>query len=295
MGRGSKISLSKATCKQESFWSRYLSWIITIFVLLGAGILAWIMDTDAKLLPKPTQDIYVVDTAKIVSESDKKQMLALGHDMNQRFGAQLVVATLDTLDGADIREYTNKLFRSWGIGSKEKNNGVLLLIAKKDRKFRIEVGYGLEGRITDGYAGAVLDGMKPDFKKENYSPAILTAYGKLASKIYEEYGAAPPPELAKLLTAGAPQSKQSQAPPAAEESELDFETIVGIIIIFAGIAIIMYIMTRMLGGVFYLLGSGGPSSGGYDSHNYDSDSYDSGSSDSFGGGDSGGGGSDDSW
>ena len=62
------------------------------------------------------------------------------------------------------------------------NNGVLLLIAKDDRAFRIEVGYGLEGAITDDYAGSVLDAMTPAFRNENYSAAILRAYGALAPK-----------------------------------------------------------------------------------------------------------------
>ena len=294
------ICLTKQEDKKGWSWPLSLSWTIAIFVLLGSSLLAFFLDTDTKLLPKPTQDIYVVDRAKIVSESDRQNILALGHDMNQRFGAQLVVVTMDTLDGSDIREYSNKLFRSWGIGSKEKNNGVLMLIAKNDRKFRIEVGYGLEGRITDGYAGSVLDGMKPDFKKGNYSPAIMQAYLKLSSKIYEEYGATLPQKYQAMLAAPAPNGQAEQKTAAAGDADDDWDiyTVIGVILIIGGSLLVLLIMRHILfgiiGAIFHLLGSGDSSSSSSGSSS-DSTSWDSDSSDSFGGGSSGGGGSDDSW
>ncbi|MCR4665735.1 MAG: TPM domain-containing protein [Desulfovibrio sp.] len=143
----------------------------------------------------PAVDIYLAEYVQMVNAEDRQQILDIGKDLDKRFGAQIVVVAVNTLDGADIETYANTLFRSWGIGSAEKNNGVLLLIAKDDRKFRIEVGYGLEGAITDGYAGEVLDAMKPKFRDGDYSEGILTAYKKLASKVYEEYGESPPESL----------------------------------------------------------------------------------------------------
>lgn len=141
----------------------------------------------------PVKDIYLADFAGMVEQEDRKQILDIGKELDRQYGAQIVVVTVDSLDGQDIESYANTLFRTWGIGNKEKNNGVLLLIAKNDRKFRIEVGYGLEGAITDGYAGSVLDSMKRDFKEERYSAGIVGAYGKLTEKVYGEYGA-PVPE-----------------------------------------------------------------------------------------------------
>lgn len=143
-----------------------------------------------ELLAKPAQREYIVDTAGMISAEDAAQITVIGTELRAKTKAEIVVVTVSTLGGADIEGYANELFRSWGIGNAQMNNGVLLLIAKDDRAFRIEVGYGLEGAITDGYAGSVLDAMKGEFRKENYSPAILTAYITLAQKAAAEYGVA---------------------------------------------------------------------------------------------------------
>ena len=124
----------------------------------------------------------------MVSAEDAAQISKIGAELRSKTKAEIVVVTVPTLGDTDIESYANELFRSWGIGDARLNNGVLLLIAKNDRAFRIEVGYGLEGAITDGYAGSVLDAMKGEFRKENYSPAILQAYITLAQKAAAEYG-----------------------------------------------------------------------------------------------------------
>ena len=141
-----------------------------------------------EMLPRPAQRTYVVDTAGMVSAEDAAQISKIGAELRSKTKAEIVVVTVPTLGDTDIESYANELFRSWGIGDARMNNGVLLLIAKNDRAFRIEVGYGLEGAITDGYAGSVLDAMKGEFRKENYSPAILQAYVTLAQKAAAEYG-----------------------------------------------------------------------------------------------------------
>ena len=148
--------------------------IVSLLALAGPS-------ADAAVLPKPSQREYIVDTAGIVSAEDCAQIEKIGEDLREKTKAEIVVVTVRTLGDADIESYANKLFRSWGIGDKQKENGVLLLIAKDDRKFRIEVGYGLEGEITDGRAGEILDKMKPYFRDEKYSEGVLNAYQKLAA------------------------------------------------------------------------------------------------------------------
>ena len=166
---------------------RLISSLFLIAVLLLA------CSVSASDIPAPPKtNIYLADYAKMVGEEDGKEILAIGKDLDTRFKAQLVVVTVDTLGGQDLESYANRLFRAWGIGDAKKNNGILLLVAKDDRKFRIEVGYGLEGAITDGYAGEVLDGMKEPFKAGEYSAGILKSYMKLAAKVYDEYGEALP-------------------------------------------------------------------------------------------------------
>ena len=154
----------------------------------GSRLLGTTTVTASDLLARPAQRAYIVDTAGMVSAEDAAQISKIGAELRGKTKAEIVVVTVPTLGGTDIESYANELFRSWGIGDARMNNGVLLLIAKDDRAFRIEVGYGLEGAITDGYAGSVLDAMKGEFRKENYSPAILQAYVTLAQKAAAEYG-----------------------------------------------------------------------------------------------------------
>ena len=154
----------------------------------GSRLLGTTTVTASDLLAKPAQRAYVVDTAGMISAEDAAQIAKIGAELRSKTKAEIVVVTVPTLGDMDIESYANELFRSWGIGDAQLNNGVLLLIAKDNRAFRIEVGYGLEGAITDGYAGSVLDAMKSEFRKGNYSPAILTAYVKLAEKASAEYG-----------------------------------------------------------------------------------------------------------
>ena len=154
----------------------------------GSRLLGTTTVTASDLLARPAQRAYIVDTAGMVSAEDAAQISKIGAELRGKTKAEIVVVTVPTLGGTDIESYANELFRSWGIGDARMNNGVLLLIAKDDRAFRIEVGYGLEGAITDGYAGSVLDAMKGEFRKENYSPAILTAYVTLVQKASAEYG-----------------------------------------------------------------------------------------------------------
>lgn len=151
----------------------------------------------AEIPAASAENFYAADFAGMIDTSTKEKILAMGNQLCAGCKAQVVVVTIDTLGDSSIEDYANALFRKWGIGDKELNNGVLLLIAKNDRKFRIEVGYGLEGAITDGYAGKILDGMTSYFREENYSEGILQAYSKLTKKIYEEYGAEVPENVAE--------------------------------------------------------------------------------------------------
>ena len=181
--------------------ARALSTLLLVLMLLlaigspaadaaGSRLLGTTSVTASDLLVKPAQRAYIIDTEGMVSAEDAAQISKIGAELRSKTKAELVVVTVPTLGDTDIESYANELFRSWGIGDARLNNGVLLLIAKDDRAFRIEVGYGLEGAITDGYAGSVLDAMKGEFRKENYSPAILQAYVTLAQKAAAEYGVA---------------------------------------------------------------------------------------------------------
>jgi len=125
------------------FWPRAL---VAIFV---AGL--WVCSAFAANFPALTG--RVVDAAGILSPitaADLERKLAV---LEQKSGIQLVVATVPSLDGQEIEPYANQLFRTWKLGESKKDNGALLLIAPKERRVRIEVGYGLEGTMTDAVSG----------------------------------------------------------------------------------------------------------------------------------------------
>ena len=103
----------------------------------------------------------------IVSSKKRNDIDVRKADVYKRQGAQIVVVTVQSLGGQSIEEYATELFRKFGIGDKEKNNGVLLLCSTGDRLFRIEVGYGLEGRLTDGKTGRIQDEYIIPYLKEN--------------------------------------------------------------------------------------------------------------------------------
>ena len=134
--------------------------------------------------PKPTRDIYVQDLAGVMDSESKAKILQIGRALDEKTTAQVVVVTVPSLEGQDLESYSLELMRAWGIGQKDKNNGVLLLLAVKERKSRIEVGYGLEGDLPDGKTGRIQDEyMLPAFKEGKYGQGLLQGYGAIAQVI----------------------------------------------------------------------------------------------------------------
>lgn len=117
---------------------------------------------------------YVNDFAGIVNQETKKIINGLAYELQQKSGAQLAVVTVKSLDGTSVEDYAWKLFEKWGIGAKDKDTGVLLLVAPNERKLRIEVGYGFEGAIPDGLAGEIIrKDILPYFKKGDMNKGVL--------------------------------------------------------------------------------------------------------------------------
>ncbi|HLD66409.1 MAG TPA: TPM domain-containing protein [Pseudomonas sp.] len=122
----------------------------------------------------------VVDQAGLLdaqAEARLSQRLA-AHE--QASGEQVVVVTLPNLQGLAIEEFGYQLGRHWGIGQKDKNNGALLLVARDERKLRIEVGYGLEERLTDAQSWAIIQQViTPAFKRGDYTRGIEDGVGAI--------------------------------------------------------------------------------------------------------------------
>ena len=115
----------------------------------------------------------VVDQAGVIPVSARETLETKLKDVEDKSGIQLVVATVKSLQGGDIETYANELFRAWKLGEAKKNNGVLLLVAPTERKVRIEVGYGLEGTLTDALSQVIIaSAIVPRFKANDYSGGI---------------------------------------------------------------------------------------------------------------------------
>ncbi|MGE5627878.1 MAG: TPM domain-containing protein [Solirubrobacterales bacterium] len=139
--------------------------------------------------PKPTELKYVNDyTGNTIDESTKEYIISVGKELEDKTGAQEVIVVINSLEGADINSYANELFRNWGIGQKGKNNGLMILLSMQDRAWRVEVGTGLEGAVTDIYSSRIMNSVAlPLFKEGNYSQGLKDSFSVFADDIAKEY------------------------------------------------------------------------------------------------------------
>jgi uncharacterized protein len=128
----------------------------------------------------------VIDTTKTLTESQKNALEAslIGFEKPRSDGAQIAVLMLSKLDNETVEQYADRVFTQWKIGRKGQDNGILLLIVKDDKRMRIEVGYGLEGTITDLVASKIIrEQLAPQFRQNNYYQGIDNALSVLKQKI----------------------------------------------------------------------------------------------------------------
>lgn len=131
---------------------------------------------------------YVTDLAGVINPATRQKIELLATEVEQKTTAQIAVVTVNSLEGQSREEYAVDLYKHLGIGTKGKDNGVLILIAPKDRQYKIEVGYGLEPVINDARAGDVGRDMVPDLRKGDYSAAALTGASGVAQFIAKDAG-----------------------------------------------------------------------------------------------------------
>ncbi len=156
--------------RQPSFEThRYVS--LCLLGLAALLLALWCGQSFAQNFPALTGRI--VDQANVIPAQSRAAIEQKLKDLEAKSGIQLVVATVASLDGQEIEPYANALFRAWKLGQKDKNNGVLLLVAPKEHHARIEVGYGLEGTLTDALSKVIITNvMIPRFKTGDYGGAI---------------------------------------------------------------------------------------------------------------------------
>jgi len=243
-------------------------------IAVAAALLWFAVAAVAQTFPALTGRI--VDQANVISADARRTIEPKLVDLETKSGIQLVVATVNSLEGQEIEPYANALFRKWQLGEKTKNNGVLLLIAPKERRVRIEVGYGLEGTLTDALSKVIIvNAITPRFKAGDFSDGILRGVD----------------DIITVLTTDA--SEWEKRPSLRLDNQPASDPINWVIILIVIVVVVLLIVSPGFRWVFFnvvlniLLSSGGSgsSSGGSSG----------GGGFSGGGGSSGGGGASGSW
>ncbi len=158
--------------------------IIVLLTLLLHAFAGFTQDA----IPQPSPARLVVDYANLLSASEQASLEQKLVELDNNTSNQIVVLTVSTLKDMPIEDVAVKTFRSWGIGNKKTNNGILLLISSGDRKVKIEVGYGLEGAIPDVTAKDIINNsITPNFKKQQYYKGLNEAIDNLAKAATGEY------------------------------------------------------------------------------------------------------------
>ncbi len=139
--------------------------------LLAALFALFTLDAFAQSFPPLTG--RVVDAANLLKPEERASLEAKLKAHEDRTSDQVVVATIRSLEGTSIEDYANRLFRAWQLGQKKNDNGVLLLVAPAERKVRIEVGYGLEGALTDALSKVIIaTAIAPQFQQGDFAGGI---------------------------------------------------------------------------------------------------------------------------
>src|SRR5262245_38316835 len=137
-------------------------------------------------LPQP--NTHVADYAHVIDASSTRQIDGWLTELEQKTTAQVIILTVNSLDGEPIEKFTIDLMSKWKLGQKGKDNGVLMCVAVKDRKYRIEVGYGLEGALPDSWCGSIArEYFVPNFRTGNFGRGLYQATTAVANRIADEY------------------------------------------------------------------------------------------------------------
>jgi uncharacterized protein len=243
--------------------------IISVLALLSGPSMA-----EDTAFPRPTGAVN--DFAKVISQEQRAAMEGLAREVLQKTGTAVVVVTIPTAGDRVVDDYATRLYEAWGIGKKGEDKGVLILLAMKERRVRIETGYGVEGILPDGVVGEIIRlQVIPQLKQGDYERGLLNAMTAVSDVIARDAG---------VTLTGRPQLQPARPTGATPVSPFT--------LILLAIVVMLMLFTRTGRQIMALLllssfggggrGYGGGSSGGFGGF--------SGGFGGFGGGMSGGGG-----
>jgi uncharacterized protein len=225
---------------------------------------------------------YVNDFARVLDSNTIAQIDNVCQQIDQKAKAQIAVVTIKSLDGSPVEDYAVDLFKTWGIGSKSTNRGVMILLAVQDHQYRVEVGYGLEPILPDGKVGGFGREAVPLLKQNDFNGAVSLLSARVADVIAKDAGI--------QLTGPQPEAPAPSEEPSAGPSKGGI--ILGVIIL---LIVLLTPLRRVL--FWFLLFGGGGGFGGGGRSGWGGGGFGGGGGGfgGFGGGMSGGGGASGSW
>jgi uncharacterized protein len=198
------------------------SWLVLLALLFASLVganAAW-----AQTFPKFTG--LVVDDAHILAPEQVAALDAKLTTLQKTTGHQLVVATIADLQGYPIEDYSYQLGRAWNVGDKDRKDGLVMVIAPKDRKIFISVAGGLQGTVTDAVASVIINTqITPKFKAGDYAGGINAGIDQLATLVQ-----LPPEEAQKVAAQAAAQAQAQQR--QASQPHIGFGTIMLLVVVF---------------------------------------------------------------
>jgi len=199
--------------------------------------------------PRPVGAVN--DFAGVISQRYTQSMESLAREVLGKTGTSVVVVTMKDIGGDDPGDYANRLYEAWGIGKKGEDKGVLIFLAVKERRIRIETGYGVEGILPDGLVGDILDRyVMPWLRKGDYSKGLSSAVVAVSSVIAKDAG---------ISLTGAPQTSRQ-----AVSAEKKGSSIFSLIMLFIVMSLLLGTRQgrRMLPFILLMLLMGGRGGGG---------------------------------
>ncbi len=173
----------------------------------------------APTLPDPTDAFYVNDFADVINKEQEEVMLANGKALYEKDGAQIVLVTVDFVGDTTISDYAADLFNAWGIGSAEKNNGLLILLSIGDDDYWTVQGKGLETTLTSGHIGEILQQyLEPDFAARDYSSGSQKVYRAFLEQLGGTWSALGSPSSGGVTSSPAPTAATAAPRPTGSTS-----------------------------------------------------------------------------